>query len=85
MIEKIEEIINEWDPVGLLSYGPEDDYSIEAEKIVDRISSAENTEVNTIAEILSDVFITAFGDDVFMRSIDDCIPVAEKISALYDN
>ena len=73
------QIINEWDPVGLRSITPENEYGDEINEIKKFL--LENRNVNSIHLGLKiyDVFIHSFSQDIFKCSIDEYKLIALKI------
>lgn len=75
-MSKTKRIINEWDPLNLLSHAPDDEYEEEIILINDFL--AKTNDVNQVAIEIKAIFIKMFGDD-FKRSYNDCIEIAKKI------
>lgn len=72
--------IDEWDPIGLLiTHSPADEYNNESKRIFDRLSELTSTSIEALANIIFEVFIKSFGDDVFITGLDECKKIAEKI------
>ncbi|EJO5347961.1 DUF1871 family protein [Clostridium botulinum] len=74
---KVQNIINEWDPIGLMKHAPDDEYEAEIIQIVDMIPNADTVE--ELAKIIRDIFVQAFGDDMFHKTIEECNIVARRI------
>lgn len=73
----VKKIIDNWDPVELLAiHSPPDEYDSETQKIIDTIVNENGDEV---AQIIQDVFINAFGNDTFTKSLDECRVIAKEI------
>ncbi|WP_339147161.1 MULTISPECIES: DUF1871 family protein [unclassified Sutcliffiella] len=71
----VKEVIDEWDPIGLLSMGcPEDEYDPEIRDIVRLLCDIKS--VNELAVGINKVFIKWFEEDL---TIEKCYPVALKI------
>lgn len=70
----IKKRINEWDPVNLLSFSPEDEYDIEIQEIYD-LFEAEETKLGLV---IYTVFKNYFGVS-FTKDKKDCFCVAKKI------
>lgn len=77
--ENIKQIIDRWDPIGLLTHAPEDEYDPEIREIKALLDSG--ADVNALAEGIAQIFTHAFGSDVFLRSRPECMSVAQKIVA----
>lgn len=73
----VEKVINEWDPINLLSHAPADEYVREIEQVAVLLSKTTNIEC--IAMGIEDVFLKAFGSNVFRCSYNDCLCVAQKL------
>lgn len=73
---KTKRIINEWDPMNLLSHAPDDEYEEEIILINDVL--AKTNDLNQVAIEIKAIFIKMFGDD-FKRSYNDCLEIAKKI------
>lgn len=73
----VKKIINEWDPIGLMGHAPDDEYEIEITQIANMIYAADTVEI--FADIIRNVFIQSFGDDIFIKTKEECIAIAEKI------
>ena len=70
----IKKRINEWDPVNLLSFSPEDEYDIEIQEIYD-LFEAEETKLGLV---IYTIFKNYFGAS-FTKDKKDCFSVAKKI------
>lgn len=77
MKEKVTEIINNWDPIKLFPYSPKDEYEIEINLIVNLSKEIRNTEI--LANKIIDIFTRRFGEDVFLKSYEECLEIAKKI------
>ncbi|WML45434.1 DUF1871 family protein [Neobacillus sp. PS3-40] len=74
--EVIQEIINEWDPLDLLSLDcPDDEYESEIQRIVSATLNKDNAD--KMAEKINEILYKTFGDD-FKKS-NDCLQIAERI------
>jgi len=73
----VKEIINKWDPIEMLSYTPSDEYHSEITKVEDILRITKDCEA--IADGIFTIFIEAFGEDVFKKTKQDCIKIADKI------
>jgi len=70
-------IINNWDPIDLLPYAPQDEYHVEIDLIVKLMDGIKD--INELAVGIYNIFIKEFGGDVFTESLDQCTDVAKKI------
>lgn len=72
----VKKIVNEWDPVDLLSIDcPEDEYEFEIQQIVSATRSLNNVE--ELAGKINEILYKAFEED-FKKS-KDCLMIADKI------
>ncbi|WP_429951099.1 DUF1871 family protein [Enterococcus sp. AZ101] len=77
MYDKVEKIINEWDPIDLFPMAPEDEYSQEIRKIMNVLKRKERLSVENLANTLKTIFIESFGDDIFFRNNE--LDIANKL------
>lgn len=80
MKNKIKNIINEWDPIDLFPFAPEDEYNKEIEKIYDILTLDISLEALTIK--IKQVFVDSFGEDMFFRDDESVSQIAEKLKNL---
>ncbi len=73
----IKDIINEWDPIGLLPYCPEDEYQLEISDITYFLKQTKDE--NELGEYICSVFTKAFGNDTFQRPVSECRLIAKMI------
>ena len=73
----IKEIINLWDPLDLLSWAPDDEYSSEIAAIEQLIKTT--NDYAQLGEGIYQVFLTAFGPDSFQKTKQECAEIAMKI------
>lgn len=78
-MDRIEQIINEWDPIGLYPMAPKDEYVEEEKKIVEYIEKWPNITEKKLADRINEIFIEAFGKDVYKEDMVACSYVARKI------
>ncbi len=69
-------IINDWDPIDLMSFSPSDEYKVEVSMILDKLEQFQD--VNSLAEYIHSTFRKQF-DAQFEREFDECLEVAERI------
>lgn len=79
MREVLTNIINKWDPIGLYSIAPEDEYSREIEDIETFLLKNNNVNTNTLGLEIYNVFINSFNQKIFIYSKDDCVSIANDI------
>lgn len=76
-MDEIKKVIDEWDPINLLPYAPNDEYSPEIAEIENLLCLCDNA-----AELSSGiykVFVKSFGKDVFNRPESECCQIAERL------
>lgn len=74
---KIKEIINAWDPIGLIYSGtPNDEYDYEINQIAKSINN--EITIENLAENIYKVFHNSFGSDIFNKDFNECFEVAIK-------
>lgn len=78
-MERITEIINDWDPIGFFPMAPKDEYVNEIKKIYDYVYGNQNINIRPLAETISRIFRETFGTDVYDENMEQCMLVAEKI------
>jgi len=74
---KIEKIINDWDPINLFPYSPPDEYRTEIEKIYNSCDKVCDKEA--LGRLIYKVFVDEFGDDVFKFNVNKCVEIAGLI------
>ncbi|EAF2468223.1 DUF1871 family protein, partial [Listeria monocytogenes] len=57
MYEKVEKIINDWDPIELFPLAPKDEYSQEINKIISIVQENPNIDMNVLAKGIRKIFI----------------------------
>lgn len=77
MYDKVEKIINEWDPIDLFPMAPKDEYSQEIKQVVNVLKKKEQLSVENLANTLKIIFVESFGDDMFFR--DNELDIANKL------
>lgn len=77
MYDKVEKIINEWDPIDLFPMAPEDEYSQEIKQVVNVLKKKERLSAENLANTLKLIFVESFGDDMFFR--DNELDIANKL------
>lgn len=69
----IKEQIDNWDPIGLLiSHAPVNEYDRESKEVLNKLSGLPSVCVESLSNVIFDVFIKSFGSDVFNLGIDEC-------------
>ncbi|GGC92573.1 DUF1871 family protein [Enterococcus wangshanyuanii] len=77
MYDKVEKIINEWDPIDLFPMAPKDEYSQEIKQVVNVLKKKERLSAENLANTLKLIFVESFGDDMFFR--DNELDIANKL------
>ena len=77
----VKKIINDWDPINLFPYAPEDEYEEEVTQIEEYIRTASLDKHNLAKEIYT-MFSEKFGSDIFTESLESCTNIANKILGL---
>lgn len=67
MYDKVEKIINEWDPIDLFPLALKDEYSQEIKKIVNILKDKSSLNEEKLANALKMIFVESFGEDMFFR------------------
>ncbi|PDK68754.1 hypothetical protein AFZ23_05505 [Listeria monocytogenes] len=80
MYEKVEKIINDWDPIELFPLAPKDEYSQEINKIISIVQENHNIDMNVLDKGIRKIFIDSFGENLIFKNNED--EIAEKILAL---
>lgn len=73
----VKRIIDEWDPIDLLSHAPDDEYHSEIAEIGELLNLSKD--FSELAEGIYQVFSNSFGKDVFCKSRSECAMIAQKI------
>ena len=74
---RVKSVIDQWDPVDLLSHAPEDEDEKEIIKII--TSSSDIITSESLGKIILKVFLESFDEDSIECNLDECICVANKI------
>ncbi len=74
----VKKIIDEWDPIDLFPYVPEDEYEVEIRLIEDKLYTYGNWNEHSLADYIFELFSGRFGS-VFMSSRTVCLEVAGAI------
>ena len=77
MFNIVKSSIDDWNPYLLLLHAPSDEFDCESSSVSGRIK--ENSSVDEVAAIVSEVFSEAFEPEGFQK--ENCLGVAEKIKA----
>ena len=78
-MEKISDIINDWDPIDLFPLAPSDEYSREIEMIKKIFSIIPNITPEKLGTEIHNIFVRRFGEDVFTRNLSESNSIALKI------
>lgn len=78
MFDKVKTVIDEWDPIELLSiHCPSDEYdeiSMELSQIL-----ICNIDIELLGKEIYNLFVQAFGISMFDKNMDECKIIAQKI------
>lgn len=78
-MDVVKKIIDEWDPLDLLSHAPADEYHSEIEKVRSLLDLEDNA--TELAEGIFQVFIESFGSENFPKSMAECEQIALALLA----
>ena len=73
----VKQAVDEWDPLDLLTFRPEDAYDEESLRLAAAIDAWMRPA--TVARLIQDLFVHAFGPTVFTQSLEACVVVADRI------
>jgi hypothetical protein len=76
-LQLVKQIINCWDPIGLLSHCPSDEYDIESEEIWHSMN--DSTSVEFLTQTIFNTFTTRFSPVIFEKTMHECEKVAIQI------
>ncbi len=81
MFKNLSKIINNWDPLCLFPFAPQDEYQHE----IDEIQNHYHESIDTVelSYIIFNVFTRAFGD-TFSQAVVDCKTIASEILFEYN-
>ncbi|PWI57781.1 DUF1871 family protein [Sulfoacidibacillus thermotolerans] len=74
--ERVASVINEWDPIDLMSFSPTDEYEVEIKMISEKMDSCSTAE--ELAREIHDIFQRQFRTQ-FDKSLIECLEIAEKL------
>lgn len=78
-MERITQIINDWDPIGFFPMAPKDEYISEVKKISEVVCADHNLQVRSLAQAINKIFVEAFGADVYGGNLEQCTVIAKQI------
>jgi len=67
-----------------ITFAPPDEYDSETKKIYNIIKDLDNIDVSYLGQIIYDIFVKAFGNDIFLKTLDECNIVANDIFLLVE-
>lgn len=70
-------IIDDWDPIDLLSHAPSDEYYSEILSIYQLLNTIDD--VNELSNGIYEIFVESFGKNIFNKTKEECIIIAEKL------
>ncbi|MHA2614116.1 DUF1871 family protein, partial [Listeria monocytogenes] len=68
MYEKVEKIINDWDPIELFPLAPKDEYSQEINKIISIVQENPNIDMNVLGKGIRKILIDSFGENLIFKN-----------------
>ena len=74
----IKQVIDDWDPIGLHSCAPDDEYIPEIEEIQNLLCRTKNLD-----ELAGGIFAESFGEESFNKSKMECRQIAQRL--LFNN
>ncbi|GAB6086710.1 DUF1871 family protein [Alkaliphilus crotonatoxidans] len=78
----ITEIINDWDPIGVLPYAPIDEYEVEISEILSYIDSESIIDTSNLAHKIRKIFLSRIDSKSIVFDYRKCYEVAKKIYTL---
>ena len=78
-INSIKTIIDEWDPIDLMTHAPNNEYHSEIAEIEILLKRTDN--ICELATGIHNVFINSFNSDIFKKTYFECIQIAKKLIA----
>ena len=78
-MERITQIINDWDPIGFFPMAPKDEYINEIKRIYEFVCANYNLQVHTLAQEINKIFVETFGTDVYYEDLEQCTIIAKRI------
>ena len=78
-MEKLTQIINNWDPIGFFPMAPKDEYSDEIQLIYQYLCDNHNIDVEDLSKKIDEIFVKKFGDDIYWEDIEKCRDIAKQI------
>lgn len=78
-MERITQIINDWDPIGFFPMAPKDEYINEIKKISKFVCAHQNLQVQPLAQAINEMFVETFGTDVYDEDLEQCAVIAKQI------
>jgi len=76
----VKSVIDEWDPINLLSHAPNNEYHSEIEEIEQLLKHVKDCDL--LAEGIYHVFLKSFGEISFCKTRSECIVIAQKLLML---
>jgi len=76
-MDKLTEIINNWDPTNLMAHAPDDEYELEVERINELLKKTDDE--YELASGIQNIFLETCGQEFFTKEFTECLEVARKI------
>jgi len=71
----VKTIIDDWDPINLLSHAPDDEYHSEIREIECLLNSTKD--YRELAEGIYNIFLKSFGEITFQKTVSECAEIAK--------
>ena len=81
--ELLTQIINDWDPIDLIAFSPQDEYLNEIKMIEEILQTSNKNDPIFLANEIFKIFTNSFGSNVFTSQFDECMGIAKKILDTY--
>ncbi|MBP3285056.1 MAG: DUF1871 family protein [Clostridia bacterium] len=78
-MDEIIKVINEWDPIGFFPLAPKNEYFNEVKCIYDFMQQNQDIRIEKLAAKINEIFLHAFGTEIYNTDMEACKIVAEKI------
>lgn len=75
--DEVKSIIDEWDPAEFYGTVPSDEYDSESRKVFEALQC--NKEIPELSLAIYNIFLKAFGDEVFRKNMEECTAVADRL------
>lgn len=76
-MDLVKSVIDDWDPVDLLIYAPNDEYDLEIKEIRNLLSKTDDA--TQLAKGIFTIFLESFGKEVFKKNEAECKKIAQLL------